>query len=200
MIDGREVLELRGLVAPEEQRAIVAELPPLRVPCSGDGERIDLGGSVLERAEAAARRAFERAAKLRSSEVLARLAGSALAVQAVIYGPNGAMAQHLDASVGRQPKHLVILSLGATCTFSADGRAFDVASGTALVFDAAAVMHGVLRIAPGPSPLRDLLPPSARVSLMFWQDTPRPVVNVDAAPLPDTSLLFRDDEDENEEL
>lgn len=171
----------------DDCRDILAELPSFRVPQGDAGERIDLGGSALHRATAAAHRAFAAAAARASHgcrrEALEALSlpSTALMLQAVVYGLKGSMAPHCDASVGRRPKDLAILSFGCACDFSTD-RLFDLRSGSALVFDAASVLHGVARIKPHTSPLSAL--DDARIALMFWAAPPALLPPDDADPDP----------------
>jgi len=184
----RKVAVLCDAIDVEEQRAIVAELGEFLVPVSGQGERIDYK-RPLGLAEVAARRAFSCAAK----ETLFA-SSSELSAQAIVYGCDGSMACHVDSSVdGTKP--LVILSFGCSCDFHLDAETLHIASGTALVFDAAQSMHGVARIHPGTSPLASLK--DARVSIMFWQ---KPTLHrIDDLPFLDslaTTRLFQDDDDD----
>mmetsp|Transcript_239 Transcript_239/g.675 ORF Transcript_239/g.675 Transcript_239/m.675 type:complete len:192 (-) Transcript_239:122-697(-) len=168
------VYHARALLSAEECRGIVGELPPFEIPRGGDGERIDLGGIGPRDGLVAARRAMKAAAAvLRPCRAaLERLADDStrLICQAVVYGPDGAMAPHVDASVGRAAKFLAVLCLGASCVFRADSELIELRSADALVLDAANVLHGVERIIAGTSPLPELA--DARVSLMFWEQPP----------------------------
>ena len=104
------------------------------------------------------------------------------------------MREHVDASVARRPKWLVVLSIGCDCRFRADGRAVLLRSGDALAMDAAAVMHGVDEIVPGTAPAELALLERARVSVMLWRAAPARSPEP-AEPESDLGALFGSDDE-----
>ncbi|KAJ1458679.1 hypothetical protein M885DRAFT_614062 [Pelagophyceae sp. CCMP2097] len=192
-------LHLPQLLSHADCASIVREIdfivPPPDEPA---GQRVDLlYGAPPRLAVDAARRAFAAAAQVETDAAarkgLARLAlqGTALAAQAAIYGVGGSMAAHVDASVNRQKKPLVILSMGSDCVFGADAFEMTLQSGDALVIDAAAVMHAVKRIVSQTSSIDALR--NGRLSLMLWE-APAPPPK-DHAQCISPADLFRGDDD-----
>lgn len=173
------LFHVKEFVSLEECRAICLEdLPPLitHSPNQREGQRVDLTKSP-RRAIHAMRRAFrEAAAQERTkgkSMALSHLSNEStrLMVQVVVYGVDGIMRRHVDATVGRAPKYLAILSLGLACDFGADTKVLELRCGDVIVFDASTVLHGVERIKPDTSPLIDQIG-ETRVSMMFWEAPP----------------------------
>lgn len=198
------LFHVKEFISLEECRAIcLEELPSLtaRAPHQGEGQRIELTTSP-RRAIHAARRAFREAAaheqtRCSKSAVLSRLSNEStrLMVQAVVYGVDGVMKRHVDATVGRAPKYLAILSLGLACDFGANSVVLELRCGDMIVFDASTVLHGVERIKRDTSPLLDQIG-EVRVSMMFWEAPPDAVTRtafVDGPEEPSSiASLFND--------
>ena len=115
---------LRSFVTEDECCAILGGYEAPKT----DGCIFDLGEDRINAAKSVARRAFRHTAIDLSEE---------LSIRALAYGLEGSMSPHVDASVGKKPKFVAILSFGAACDFYADGTLLDLRSSDVLVFDAA---------------------------------------------------------------
>ena len=207
------VVALPGLLTPTEQLDVVTALGALPCPKADElaSVRIELGldraGAPLPPSLAAlaaiGRRAFRRAAAAAAPaaapDALSSLGrdDAELTATALVYGARASMREHVDASVRRRPKWLVVLSLGCECGFRAGGRAVRLRSGDALAMDAAAVMHGVDEIAPGTAPaeLAARLD-RARVSVMLWRAAPARSAEPAEPDSADLGALFGSDDDD----
>mmetsp|Transcript_15016 Transcript_15016/g.19863 ORF Transcript_15016/g.19863 Transcript_15016/m.19863 type:complete len:204 (-) Transcript_15016:117-728(-) len=158
---------IEGCCSKNEQKEIVKSIltSVVEIPKDVDGQRLELDNNLSEMAVASARRAYRIAANQSQDKFeLSRIANNELTCQGVVYGPKGKMASHLDSSVNKKPKFVVILSFANPCIFNVNKTQVELSPGSALVFDAANILHGVERILSSSLSLG-----GGRISLIFFE-------------------------------